>query len=63
MRERLPHLFADVRRYGLNLAQEQLFIRISSNVSVDALLRDPAFEKLIETLRPLGIFEGEAGAS
>lgn len=57
VRERLPHLFQDLRRYGLNLAQGQLFVRVSSNVSLEKLLRDPAFERLFKTLAPLGIFE------
>lgn len=57
VRERLPHLFEDLRRYGLNLAQEQIFVRISSSVSLKTLLQDPGFWPLLETLRPLGIFE------
>lgn len=57
VRERLPHLFEDLRRYGLNLAQEQIFIRISSSVPLKTLLEDPGFWPLLETLRPLGIFE------
>ena len=59
IRERLPHLFQDLRRYGRNLAQEQLFVRISSNVPLETLLKEPAFARLLETLRPLGIFEGD----
>jgi hypothetical protein len=58
-RERLPHLFQDLRRFGLNLAQEQLFVRISSNVPLETLLKEPAFTRLLETLRPLGVFEGQ----
>jgi len=61
VRERLPHFFQDLRRYGLNLAQEQVFIRISSNVPMETLQHDPAFGRLLETLRPLGVFESNQG--
>jgi hypothetical protein len=57
VRERLPNLFRDLRRYGFNLAQEQLFVRISSNADFDSILHDPAFAVLVNRLRPLGIFE------
>jgi hypothetical protein len=55
--ERLPNLFRDLRRYGFNLRQEQLFIRVSSNTSFEQLLVDPAFVELMRQLRPLGLFE------
>lgn len=56
-RERLPLLFKDLRRYGFNLAQEQLFVRVSTNVDFETLLKDPAFVALMDDLKPLGIFE------
>jgi hypothetical protein len=59
--ERLPHIFQDIRRCGLNLAQEQIFVRVSSNVAINTLERDPAFARLLETLRPLGVFDGDEG--
>ena len=54
--ERFPNLFRDMKRYGLNLAQEQKFVRISSNVPFDRLRSDPAFENLMDSLATLGIF-------
>jgi hypothetical protein len=56
IRERLPHFFADVRRYGLNLAQEQVFVRISTNLEITLFADNAAVMRLIETLRPLAIF-------
>lgn len=55
--ERLPNFFQDLRRYGFNLRQEQLFVRVSSNVSLEELLADPGFIALMNELRPLGIFQ------
>lgn len=53
--ERLPHIWGDVSRYGLNLEQEQIFVRISSNVDFAALQNDAAFVSLLAKLVPLGI--------
>jgi len=58
--DRLPNFFRDVRRYGLNLAREQMFLRISSNVPFETLLKDPAFIALMERLEPLMIFRESA---
>lgn len=55
--ERLPTFFSDVRRYGFNLEQEQIFVRISSNADFDRLQEDPAFPLLIRKLAPLGILD------
>jgi hypothetical protein len=56
VRDRLPNLLRDLRRYGLNLAQEQIFLRISSNVPLSRLQADPDFARLLLALEPLGIF-------
>lgn len=55
--DRVPNLFRDIRRYGFNLAQEQLFIRISSNVDFDTLKEDPAFGELLSRLDGLGLLK------
>ena len=60
MIDRLPNFFRDVRRYGFNLAREQVFLRISSNVPFETLLKDPAFIALMERLEPLMIFRESA---
>lgn len=62
VRARLPNLFRDLRRYGFNLAQEQKFLRISSNVPVRQLFNDPAFSRLMRGLEVLGIFVDEQPA-
>lgn len=54
--ERMPNLFHDIRRYGFNLEQEQLFVRVSSNAPIEQLLADPTFVELMHSLRPLGLF-------
>jgi hypothetical protein len=59
--DRLPNFFRDLRRYGLNLAQEQTFLRISSNVPMLELLQDPGFAGLLLELEPLGIFVEKNG--
>ena len=58
--DRIPNLFHDLYRYGLNLKQEQLFVRVSSKVPFEQLLTDPAFVELMRHLRPLGVFDAEA---
>lgn len=55
--DRVPNLFRDLRRYGFNLAQEQIFVRLSSNTPLDQLMADPAFVDLMQVLQPLGVFE------
>ena len=55
--ERFPNLFRDMKKYGLNLAQEQKFVRISSNVPFDRLRTDPAFQNLMGHLESLGILQ------
>lgn len=58
--DRVPNLFRDIRRYGFNLAQEQVFVRVSSNTPFDQLMVDPAFVELMRQLQPLGVFEAGA---
>jgi hypothetical protein len=57
--ERLPRLLDDVRAHGLNLAQEQIVIRISTNGKLEQLWADSDFIALMGQLRPLGIFQGQ----
>lgn len=56
--ERLPIFFRDLRQYGFNLEQEQVFVRISANVGFERLQDEPAFRKLLRSLEPLGILHG-----
>ena len=54
--ERLPLVFKDIRAYGFNQKNEQMFIRISSNARIEELIADPLNKTLFEALAPLGVF-------
>ena len=55
--ERLPLVWKDIRTYGLNQKNEQMFVRISSNARIEDLFADPANGGLFEALTRLGIFK------
>jgi len=55
--QRLPLLFRDMRRYSLDLAQDQVFVRISSTTPIEELLGQSDFQQLLRSLEPLGLFE------
>jgi hypothetical protein len=55
--ERLPLVWKDIRTYGLNQKNEQMFIRISSNARIEELLADPANWPLFNALGRLGIYQ------
>lgn len=48
-------IFDEMRRDGLDLRQEQLFVRLSSNRPIEELLARPEIGPLIESLRSLGL--------
>jgi hypothetical protein len=54
--ERLPLVWKDIRTYGLNQKNEQMFIRISSGSRIEDLFADPANGALWQALAPLGIY-------
>jgi hypothetical protein len=54
--ERLPLVWKDIRAYGLNQKNEQMFVRISSNARIEDLFADPANGVLWQSLAPLGIY-------
>ena len=54
--ERLPLVWKDIRAYGINQKNEQMFIRISSNSRVEELFAEPANGALWQALAPLGIY-------
>ena len=54
--ERLPLVWKDIRAYGLNQKNEQMFVRISSNSRVEELFADPANAGLFVALSRLGIY-------
>ena len=55
--ERLPLVWKDIRAYGINQKNEQMFIRISSNARIEDLFADPANQPLFDALGGLGIFK------
>jgi hypothetical protein len=54
--ERLPLVWKDIRAYGINQKNEQMFIRISSGQRMEELMADPANKTLWEALGQLGIY-------
>ena len=54
--ERLPLVWKDIRTYGLNQKNEQMFIRISSGARIEDLFADPGNGALWQALAPLGVF-------
>jgi hypothetical protein len=54
--ERLPLAWKDIRAYGLNQKNEQMFVRLSSGQRIEDLMADPANAALWEALAPLGVF-------
>ena len=57
--ERLPLLWKDIRLYGINQKNEQMFIRISSSMSITEMLNDAEVSGLIVKMNRLGIFTDE----
>lgn len=55
--ERLPLVWKDIRTYGLNQKNEQMFVRISSNARFEDLITDPANGGLFNALTQLGIYK------
>jgi hypothetical protein len=58
--ERLPILFEDLKKYGLNQRREQMFVRITLDRPMDEMLKSPDFVRLLNSLAPLAIFEGSS---
>ena len=55
--ERLPLVWKDIRAYGINQKNEQMFVRISSGQRVEELIADPANGTLFNELSRLGIYK------
>lgn len=54
--ERLPLVWKDIRAYGINQKNEQMFIRISSGQRIEEIMADPANGALWNALAPLGVY-------
>jgi hypothetical protein len=48
--QRWPYTWDDIRKYGLDQRKEQLFIRVSMNVPLAELWKDPDFAQLLGQL-------------
>ena len=57
--ERLPLLWKDIRLYGFNQKNEQMFVRLSSSLGPLEMLEDADTARLIAALGRLGIFADE----
>jgi hypothetical protein len=45
----------DIKHYGLDLRQEQFFVRLSSNKSLEQLKKTPGFDKILDSLSVIGL--------
>ena len=45
----------DIKEYGLNLRDEQFFIRLSSNKTIDELKQIEGFNKILDSLNEIGL--------
>ena len=45
----------DIKHHGLNLRQEQFFIRLSSNAPLEALKKMEGFSKILDSLATIGL--------
>ena len=53
-----PQIFGalvDIQKHGLNLRQEQFFIRLSSNRDFETLRKQPVFSQILNGLSTLGL--------
>lgn len=53
-----PNIFAaliDIQKYGLNLREEQFFIRLSSNQTLDELKQMAGFDAILDGLSEIGL--------
>ncbi len=55
--ERLPLVWKDIRAYGINQKNEQMFVRISSGQRIEEVFADPANSTLFNELSRLGIYK------
>lgn len=57
-----PNIFAaliDIQKYGLNLREEQFFIRLSSNKPLDELRQMRGFDAILDSLKELGLAQDD----
>ncbi|TVP77429.1 MAG: exosortase-associated EpsI family protein [Puniceicoccaceae bacterium] len=53
-----PNIFAaliDIQKHGLNLREEQFFIRLSSNKSLEELKKTGGFHEILDSLAEIGL--------
>ena len=49
----------DIKHHGLNLREEQFFIRLSSNKTINELRQMPGFDAILDGLLEIGLYEKE----
>jgi hypothetical protein len=49
----------DIKQHGLNLRQEQFFIRLSSNQGLEELKNTPGFNQILESMTHIGLVHPE----
>ncbi len=53
----------DIESHGLNLRQEQFFVRISSNRPIDDIWGEPAFQEILRSLSVIGLTRDDPESS
>jgi hypothetical protein len=51
----------DIKKYGLNLRNEQFFIRLSSNKKVEELKKVGGFNQILDSLNEIGLAKASHG--
>ena len=51
----------DIKKYGLNLRNEQFFIRLSSNKKIEELKKVGGFNQILDSLNEIGLAKGSHG--
>lgn len=52
----------DIKHHGLDLRQEQFFIRLSSNQSLEKLKKTPGFKQILDSLVVIGLEQNTAAS-
>lgn len=57
--ERFPLVIEDMRKFGINMKREQMFVRISANRPYSEFRNDPDYINLLTRLEKLGLVQNE----
>ncbi|NCG08007.1 MAG: exosortase-associated EpsI family protein [Verrucomicrobia bacterium] len=59
---KVPNIFGallDIKKYGLNLRQEQIFVRLSTNENINTLRQKAGFDDILNALLSIGMEKKE----